>query len=565
MNILIVEDDPQELEEVRPVCLQEDSVQTASTCQDAISGLDRAWPEVVISDAIFPARQGEYADRYKSFLVGVLLDKLREIASETHRKVPKVILISGAVEAAEHFSEVADWLRNGRLYDVVPKAGFGSWNFFRAVLAHRLNSLRRDVHFAAVLQNAAESFREMARCGIITQDPKMLQMWQLVKRHAMEDKHTDNAFISGEMGVGKELVAQAIARLKDPAFQLKAPFYPLQESEFLPFNCNIPEGLFLGEMFGTKRGAFNDAQDKPGLIEKAGNGVLFLDQFCSISATNQRQLLRVLEEGTRQYRRLGGAENKAAHCKFVIADTVSVREALEVGVNDEKRLIAEMSSRLKHGSITIPPLRDRRDDIPLLTRVFLDRFNPSRNKVSLEQEVVDRFYRGPWEGNVRALHDIVRGVVQMSDGCVGWAQVCRCFSDDVLYPEVGEEAIRARVGWRGDENHLKDDIRAHLNQKGRLLFDELERKLADPSMKLDLDPNNVYRLLCHLCGDRSRRIRASESLDVLGVKASQFAKVVRVLYESSTETYKKYHLVTMLRELPDGRALAYQLLDGLYA
>jgi transcriptional regulator with PAS, ATPase and Fis domain len=113
-------------------------------------------------------------------------------------------------------------------------------------------------------------------------------MWEVIKRHALEDSHSENLFISGEMGVGKDLVAQAVARLKDPDFRLKEPCYPLRENEFLPFNCNVTETLFLSEMFGTKPGAFSDAKDNPGLIERAGNGVLFLDQFCSISEASQR-------------------------------------------------------------------------------------------------------------------------------------------------------------------------------------------------------------------------------------------------------------------------------------
>jgi CheY-like chemotaxis protein len=123
MNILVVEDDRQELDEVLPVCSQEDSVQTAGTCQDAISTLDHAWPEVIISDAIFPAWASEYSDRYRAFMVGAFLDKLRDAASKRKKKLPKVILISGAAEAAEHFPEIAAWLADGRLYDVVPKAG----------------------------------------------------------------------------------------------------------------------------------------------------------------------------------------------------------------------------------------------------------------------------------------------------------------------------------------------------------------------------------------------------------------------------------------------------------
>jgi DNA-binding NtrC family response regulator len=274
--------------------------------------------------------------------------------------------------------------------------------------------------------------------------------------------------------------------------------------------------------------------------------------------------LRVLEESTRQYRRLGGAENKEAKCKFIIADTVSPKAALGAGVHDEKRLIQEVYSRVAYGGVVVLPLRDRRDDIPLLTKLFLDKFNPSHNKVTLEDEVLDRFYKGHWGGNVRALHDIVRRVVHASTGCVGWPQVVSCFDPDVLSPEVGEEQlVHKRVG-RADRGILQEKIRASLSQGGRALFEALEQKLQNPPTKLDLDPYNVYSLLHYLSADRSRRIRANESLTVLGIAEVQFAKVVSVLYESSTDNYKKYHLITMLKEERDGRARTYRLMSNLY-
>lgn len=556
MNILIVEDDAQELKEVLPVCSKEDLVQTAGTCQEAMCALENAWPEVIISDAIFPAQATEYPDRYKAFMIGILLDKLRTFASQRshqRKKLPKVILISGAPEAAENFSEIAAWLAEGRLYDVVPKAGFGSWEFFRAVLSHRLNGLRRDVRFAGVLQNADIAFREMAACGIVTQHPSMLRMWEIVKSHSLQASHTTNLFITGEAGVGKDLVAQAVADLKGC------------KSKYRAFNCNVPEGLFLSQLVGTMPGAFPNAMNTPGLVEQAGDGVLFLDQFCSISSTNQFQLLRLLEEKTREYSRLGGTEIKSARCKFVIADNVSPKVALSAAATDQKRLIEEMYYRVGLDVVTVPSLRARREDIPLLTSTFLAQLNSSHGQVSLDEEVVDRFCVGPWKGNVRALYDIVKKIVRDCSGCVSWAQVCSLFDPGVLSAEVGEVPIIVRRGNRDGEEVLGEQIRARLSDKGQKSFEMLQQRLHDPSTKLDLDSYHVYKLLDYLCADRSKTVRASDSATVLGIAESQFKKVVCVLFESPLESYKKYHLVTMVKEERDGKALKYLLVGDLYA
>ena len=195
-------------------------------------------------------------------------------------------------------------------------------------------------------------------------------------------------------------------------------------------------------MFGTERGAYPDAQNMEGLVERAGTGVLFLDQFCSISEANQFELLRLLEPDTREYQRLISGRTKVAGCKFVIADILSSYAASQAGAGALKRLIPEMYSRLRFG-VEVPPLRDRRSDIPLLVTVLLDRFNlQSRKSVRLDEEVVDRFSRGRWAGNVRALHDIVAELVRRCTGCVGWAQVCSSFDSEQLEPEVGAGPVR---------------------------------------------------------------------------------------------------------------------------
>jgi DNA-binding NtrC family response regulator len=494
VNILIVEDDPHELAEVRTVCLDEDSVQTAENLRDAKEALLQFWPETVILDAVFPSIPCANPGLYTNFNAGKLLEALRE-RKPKGKRLPDVILISGAPEAAEHFSEIAPWLTDGTLYDVIPKAGFSSWGFFRQVLGHKLSGLRRDRPFAAVMSNAKTVFEEMEEIGgIVTRHPSMLRVWDRIKQHAEPANQGANFYVWGEPGVGKELVARAVAKLK--------------KTDCLTYNCNVNHEVFYLEIFGSCVGAFTTAVNRAGLIERAQKGVLFLDQFCSISDNLQRQLLRVLESDARDYQRMGGQIVKA-ECKFVIADTLSPEAASHAAPADAKRMIAELFSRVQFGGVEIPPLRDRQGDIALLTRKFLGRFNSDFNKrVELDAEILDRFTDGRWPGNVRALRDVVRNLVSAFSGRVGWDDICRLPDGTAVQSQLDKPGggaaptavsvtatpqpaspVPRRLGIN-DEKDLKDMLLRILSPKGAELVEALDKVLRDRVTPDGSEPRN---------------------------------------------------------------------------
>ncbi len=213
--------------------------------------------------------------------------------------------------------------------------------------------------------------------------------------------------ISGETGTGKELVARAIHYLG-----------PRAEFPFIAVNCGaLPDTLLEDELFGHERGAFTDARaGRTGLIAQGGQGTLFLDEVGTLTARAQAALLRVLQDKT--YRVLGSSSEECAHVRFVAATNANLKEKVEAGT-----FRADLYYRLCVFTIALPPLRARREDIPLLTAHFLEKHAlPDRPRMALSAAARDAVARYDWPGNVRELeHAILRAV-----------QIC---PSDVIEPE----------------------------------------------------------------------------------------------------------------------------------
>ncbi|MFQ3578418.1 MAG: sigma-54 dependent transcriptional regulator, partial [Verrucomicrobiia bacterium] len=199
--------------------------------------------------------------------------------------------------------------------------------------------------------------------------------------------------IRGETGTGKELIARAI--------------YQHGHRAHLPFiavNCAaIPETLLESELFGHEKGAFTGADHRRiGRFEQAHNGTIFLDEIGEISPGTQAKLLRVLQERTIQ--RLGGREDIPVDVRVIAATNRDLERMIE-----ERAFRADLFYRLNVVTIAVPPLRQRRDDIPLLVRHFLKRFAEEfETPTTIEEEAVEFLMGQPWPGNVRQLENVVR-------------------------------------------------------------------------------------------------------------------------------------------------------------
>lgn len=194
--------------------------------------------------------------------------------------------------------------------------------------------------------------------------------------------------IIGETGTGKELAARSLHSWSKRKY-----------SPFVALNCAaIPEPLFESEMFGTERGAYTDASTRKGAIEQADNGTLFLDEIGSLMAVPQASLLRAL--GTGEYRRLGGANARSVHFRLVSASCLN-----PIHLAEEKRFRDDLLFRITDFVIEIPPLRERRDDIPLLANYFCNQF--SKDMYDIEDDALDKLSSHDWPGNIRELRSVI--------------------------------------------------------------------------------------------------------------------------------------------------------------
>ncbi len=228
----------------------------------------------------------------------------------------------------------------------------------------------------------------------------MAELNDLVERIAPSDV---SVLILGESGVGKERIARLIHEKG-----------PRKENPFVVVDCgSTPTGLLESELFGHVRGSFTHAiRDKKGLIEAADKGTLFLDEIGNISPEMQVRLLRFLEE--RKIRRIGDIREISVDCRVVAATNVDLPEEVEAGNFRE-----DLYYRLRVVTLKIPPLRDRKEDIPVLAQHFVESFCESHHlqMVKLPPETIKWLVEYPWHGNVRELKNALEaGVVLCKDG-----------------------------------------------------------------------------------------------------------------------------------------------------
>jgi len=203
--------------------------------------------------------------------------------------------------------------------------------------------------------------------------------------------------LSGESGTGKELAARTLHELS-----------PRHRDPFVPVNCAaIPETLLESEIFGHEKGAFTGALERRvGCFELAHGGTIFLDEVAEMTPSTQAKFLRILQDGT--LRRLGGKTEVAVDVRVVAATNKDPEKAIRDGALRE-----DLYYRLNVFSISLPPLRERREDIPLLIRAFLDEFDTKYDKrvKAVDEIVLEILRRHPWPGNVRELRNVIERAV----------------------------------------------------------------------------------------------------------------------------------------------------------
>jgi DNA-binding NtrC family response regulator len=229
---------------------------------------------------------------------------------------------------------------------------------------------------------------------IVTQDPATLKVVELAKKAAPTNA---TVIVTGESGTGKELIADLLHR-----------YSARGERPFIKVNCAaIPEDLLESEMFGHERGAFTDAKfQKQGMFELAQDGTIFLDEIGDMSQKTQAKMLRVLQDGS--FTRVGGSRTLQAGCRILTATNKDLQALIEKGLFRE-----DLYYRLSVVTLRLPPLRDRRADIPMLTEHFIREFNTTYGKriQAVSARVSSFFLRHDWPGNVRELRNLIERAV----------------------------------------------------------------------------------------------------------------------------------------------------------
>jgi two-component system, NtrC family, response regulator AtoC len=205
--------------------------------------------------------------------------------------------------------------------------------------------------------------------------------------------------VLGETGTGKELTARAI---HDRSPRALSPFVPINASA-------LQETILESELFGYKKGAFTGAQDnKLGLLEIAHNGTLFVDEVGDMGLSIQAKILRVLENGA--FMKLGDTKETKVNVRFVFATNKEIRSEIDQG-----RFRKDLFFRMNAFTISLPPLREKREDVPLLANYFLEKFTRGGRKKSLSYPAVDLLRSYDWPGNVRELANVIERSVLLSD------------------------------------------------------------------------------------------------------------------------------------------------------
>ena len=373
-RVLIVEDEPSTrvglTELVRTWGFTTDA---AGDGEEALQRITTFRPSIIISDLVMPRMGG--------------LDLLRALKDDGGEFTVVILTAQGTVETAvEAIKEGAyDYLTKPiepqRLKILLDK------------IVERQDTLRE----VKVLR---KQLREHGTFGrMIGSSPQMRKVYQTIEQAAPTSA---SMLIWGESGTGKELVAQTIHQLS-----------PRNTSPFVPINCAaIPETLLESEIFGHEKGAFTGAVDRrEGCFELADRGTLFLDEIAEMTPATQVKLLRVLQE--RRFRRLGGRNEQSVDVRVIAATNVVPADAVKSG-----KLREDLYYRLNVFAIDLPPLRARKEDLPLLIQSFLAEFNQRNNKnvSALDPAAMRILEQYNWPGNVRELRNVIERAVILSSG-----------------------------------------------------------------------------------------------------------------------------------------------------
>ena len=353
--------------------LEDYNVKTAATGEEGLALIEKGDIDLVITDLRMPGISGEQV--------------LAKVSSETPG-IPVIILtghgsIDSAVDAMRHgaYDFLTKPLNLDQLSLIVKRALEGR----EMSLQHQ--QLKKELESSSVLKD------------MIGTSPAMQKVQELIKKVA---NTRANVLITGESGVGKELVANAIHNLSSR-----------KDKSFIKVHCAaLSETLLESELFGHEKGAFTGADKmQKGRFELAHGGTIFLDEIGEINQNVQIKILRVLQE--KKFERVGGEQTIEVDVRIVAATNRNLEEEVKAG-----RFREDLYYRLNVIHIQVPPLRERKEDIPLLVSSFLQEFNQENGKSikSVDKRAKTALFNYSWPGNIRELRNCMEAAVVMCNG-----------------------------------------------------------------------------------------------------------------------------------------------------
>jgi len=473
-TILIVDDDKSIRYSLKRMLEEKYSIFAAQNGEEALDRVKKSPPDLIIMDIKMPGRNG--------------IDVLKEIRSIDPKALVIIMTAYGttetAIEAMKYgaFDYILKPFPIPQIKGLVEKA-----------LALR-KVMKEEVIYAPLAATEGEEER------IVGSSPKMQEIYKIVGQIAPSDV---TVLLRGESGTGKELFARAI-------YQHSAR----SNLPFLPVNCAaIPDTLLESELFGHEKGSFTGATSRRiGKLEQCQGGTIFLDEIGDMSLSTQAKLLRVLQE--KSFERLGGMETIKVDIRLIVATNKNLEEAISNGKFRE-----DLYYRLNVVSITIPPLRERKEDLPDLVSYFLKKFNRElkRGMVGITPAAMGKITSYGWPGNVRQLENVLKRAMVLCQG--EW---------------ILEDQLLFEKGW--EKREVKEELsKKNVEDLLDALFEELSSTLAsspDSDMISSLERGLILRALQRTKGNQ--------------VQAAQLLGINRSTLRSKMERYhiKKEVLVS---------------------
>lgn len=418
-------------------------VLTAANGEAALSILKENSVDVVISDLKMPKMDGE------ALLKAILSEwpELPVIILTGHGSIPNAVEAM-RLGAYEFLLKPTDF---DHLLEVVKKA----------IKTTQLKTRNRQLADEVASYEQRDLFYNM-----IGRSKEMQAVFQQIKKVAQTDA---NVLILGETGVGKELVAEAIHKLSKR-----------REKPFVPVNCSaFSESLIESELFGHEKGAFTGAEAlRVGRFEMADTGTLFLDEIGEVKESTQIRLLRVLQE--RELQRVGGNETIRFNVRLISATHRNLEEQIQQGLYR-----SDFYYRINGFQIVIPPLRDRKEDIPLLANYFLAQFlkNSEVPPLAFGKQAMKALYSYPWPGNIRELQSVVEQSAVSATGSSG-----------IELKDLPEKLLNRELGSELTVN-LDETMESIEKQVILAKFAQCRGNKRQMAKELGLSERNLYRKL----------------------------------------------------------------------